>query len=94
MTEQKMSGPLSEETKRLIAKALGERGATLPCPRCGASEFSILDGYHNQSLQPNLTGLVMGGPSVPTIGVACVKCGFVSEHALGVLGLLPGKETR
>lgn len=82
----------SEEDKSKIIAALTERNATRPCPRCGTTSFTILDGYFNHSIQPAISGnLMIGGPSVPTAIVACNNCGFLSEHALGVLKLLPKK---
>ena len=35
--------------------------------------------------------LNIGGPSIPSIITACSRCGYLSQHALGVLGLLPNK---
>ena len=80
---------LSPELKQTIAKRLEERGAILPCPRCGSRNFTILDGLFNNSLQTSLSGFIIGGPSIPAAIVACNKCGFLSQHALGALGLLP-----
>lgn len=78
--------------KEDIIKALKERGVKLPCPRCGNQKFTLLDGYFNQTIQTELKGIVIGGPSVPTIVVACTRCGYLSQHALGALGLLPKEE--
>ncbi len=83
-----MSG-LSQAQQQEIIAALQSRGVRLPCPRCGSSQFEVLDGYFNQTAQPHLQGLVIGGPSVPSAVVVCNHCGFMSQHALGVLGLLP-----
>lgn len=80
---------MSEVKKKEIIKALDDRGARLPCPRCGNQQFTLIDGYFNQTVQPELKGLVLGGPSIPSVVVACNKCGFLSQHALGALGLLP-----
>lgn len=82
---------LSEQEKQKIIKALQERGATIPCPRCGNSSFTLLDGYFNQTIQTELKGMVIGGPSIPSVVVACNRCGYLSQHALGVLGLLPAE---
>lgn len=79
---------ITPELKMAIAKKLEDRGATLPCPRCGSTKFSIIDGLFNQTLQTTLDGFVLGGPSIPTAIVACNKCGYLSQHALGALGLL------
>lgn len=83
---------ISEERKKEIVKALEDRGAKLPCPRCGNQQFTLLDGYFNQSIQTELKGMVLGGPSIPSVVIACNRCGFLSQHALGALGLLPREE--
>lgn len=85
---------LSEERKKEIIKVLDELGAKLPCPRCGNPHFILIDGYFNQTIQPELQGIVLGGPSIPSVVVACNKCGFLSQHALGVIGLLPKEVTK
>ncbi|MDO8567794.1 MAG: hypothetical protein Q7R57_03665 [Dehalococcoidales bacterium] len=84
---------LSEEQKQKIIDALTSHGVNLPCPRCGSCKFSLLDGYFNQTLQTELTGgLTLGGPVLPSFAVVCNQCGFMSQHALGVLGLMSAKE--
>ncbi len=82
---------ISNEKKQEIIKALEERGAKLPCPRCGNNSFNLLDGYFNQTIQTNLKGMTLGGPSIPSVVVVCNRCGHLSQHALGTLGLLPKK---
>jgi ribosomal protein S27AE len=72
-----------------IIRKLEEKGAKLPCPRCGNGSFTIVDGYFNQTLQNELTGLIIGGPSVPSIVTVCSRCGFLAQHALGALESLP-----
>ena len=87
-------GKLSEQDKKKIIKAMQDRGATKPCPRCGNGNFTLLDGYFNQTIQMELTGMVIGGPSVPSAVIACSRCGYLSQHALGVLGLLRAEEEK
>ena len=77
-----------------IIKALTERGANLPCPRCGNDDFTLLDGYFNQIIQEEPRGIVLGGRTIPSIIIACKRCGFLSQHALGVLGLLSKEENK
>lgn len=78
------------ERREEIAKALNDRGAKLPCPRCGNQQFTLLTGgYFLNTYQPELATTRFGGPAVPTAAVACTRCGWIAEHALGVLGLLP-----
>jgi predicted nucleic-acid-binding Zn-ribbon protein len=83
---------LSNEQKEKIIQVLNERGAKLPCPRCGNNNFTLIDGYFNQTIQTELKGMIIGGPSVPSVVVACTRCGYLSQHALGALGLLPKEE--
>lgn len=82
----------SNEQREAIVRALEAKNAKLPCPRCGTREFSLIGGYFNHFVQPQLGGVSIGGPSIPTAVVACNNCGWLSEHALGALGLLPAKE--
>jgi ribosomal protein L37E len=85
---------LSQEQKDKIIKALVERGAKLPCPRCGNDTFTLLDGYFNEIIQSEPKGIVLGGRTIPSVAVACNRCGYLSQHALGVLGLLPKEENQ
>ncbi len=83
---------MDQKTRDEIADRLKEKGAVLPCPRCGNVSFFVIDGYLNPTLQDRLQGLVIGGRSIPSAIVACNRCGFLSQHALGALGLLPSEE--
>jgi ribosomal protein S27AE len=79
---------MDENKRNEIAEKLQEKGANNPCPRCGNSSFAIVDGYFNHPIQEELTGLVLGEQSLPTAITICKKCGFLSQHALGALGLI------
>jgi hypothetical protein len=85
---------LTQEQKDKIIKALADRGVTLPCPRCGTYDFTLLDGYLNQIIQTEPAGIVLGGRTIPSVVVACNRCGYLSQHALGILGLLPKEENK
>ena len=84
-------GPIFAEQKDEIRKKLTEVGAFLhPCPRCTNQNFVLLDGYIAIAIQSQLRGsFLWGQPLVPVVGVACTRCGFVIQHALGMLNLLP-----
>jgi len=82
---------LTQEEKDKIVQALKDKGATRACPRCGEPNFTLIDGYFSHFLQRQLGGMTIGGPSIPTAVVACSRCGWLAEHALGGLGLLPGE---
>lgn len=82
---------ISQEDKQKVIqelnKKLGPSGAK--CPMCGNKHFIIADGYFNTFVQDDLNDINLGGPSIPSISIICSNCGFMSQHALGVLGLLP-----
>lgn len=88
--------PMTPEKKQEIINILQQKGAVLPCPRCNNNNFTLLDGYFNQVIQQelNLNTVIIGGPSVPSVAVACNRCGYISQHALGVLGLMPKEEDK
>ena len=78
-----------------VAKLLQDRGVKLPCHRCGAVNFTVIDGYASFPVQPEVSGnVIIGGPAVPAALVACNNCGAITAHALGALGLLPAGEKK
>lgn len=79
---------LTDDRKKQIAQVLSERLGQFQCPMCHKGPFSILDGYVSVTLQSNLKSYALGGPSIPSVGVVCTHCGYISLHALGALGLL------
>lgn len=87
---------ISNEEKQRIISELNNRinSGDIKCPMCGNKHFIIADGYFNTMMQDRLNGIVLGGPSIPSIPsipIICNRCGFISSHALGILGLLPPK---
>lgn len=85
---------ITQEEKQRIILELNKRfgSSGIKCPMCGNNHFIIADGYFNTFMQDDLRQTNLGGPSIPSIPVICDNCGFVSMHALGILGLLPQKE--
>ena len=80
--------------RKKVADLLQAKGVKLPCHRCGSLKFSVIDGYTNYPVQPELSGgIIIGGPTVPAALVVCENCGAMTAHALGALGLLPSGET-
>ena len=76
------------EDKEIIEK-LEERGASMPCARCGNEAFSLV-ATTTLSIQDDLSELKLGGVTVPCAIIACNRCGSISLHALGALGFLAG----
>lgn len=94
--EKKGAGPssgLSAAQKQNTGKALQNAGVRSDCPMCGKNQWVLADGYFNHHIQNQVTGgLVLGGPIIPAAAIICGNCGFISQHALGALGLLPKSE--
>lgn len=79
--------------KEAVARKLNELGARMPCHRCGGKEFVVIDNYTIFPMQKELPGSYpYGGFSIPVTLVACTKCGAITPHALGALGMLPHQE--
>ena len=83
----------TNEKKGEIVARLNERFQKyehgLKCPMCGNGQFTIADAYLRNDLQEDLTSMSLGGPSIPSVAIVCNNCGFISQHAIGILGLLP-----
>ena len=83
---------LTSAQREQAIKALQSKGVGSICPMCGNKHFALVDGYFSHAIQTDLERVSLGGSGIPTIPIICSKCGFVSQHALGVLGLLPKEE--
>jgi len=80
---------LSKEELDKIIEELKKRGARKTCPMCGNKLFSIAPAYFVNTLQTSVSNLSLGGKSIPSIPIICTNCGFISQHAIGVLGIMP-----
>lgn len=80
---------LSQEEINKILEELKKRGVSKMCPMCGNPHFSIAPAYFVNLLQPSVSNLSLSGKSIPSIPIICTNCGFISQHAIGVLGIMP-----
>jgi hypothetical protein len=78
----------TQEHRENITKRLQERGVNRPCPRCGGTQFSLIDGYAVFGMVDRLEDEGVQN-LIPSVCVACTKCGYLTWHALGPLGLMP-----
>lgn len=78
-----------------IKTTLESKKVNKPCPRCGATSFSIA-GESEISVKKEGDGLlsVETKMSIPTVVVICDNCGFISHHAKVALGLSVHSERR
>lgn len=80
---------IPQEEKVKIVDTLKKRGVPRACPMCASNQWTISDGFLAPPIQFDLRNMVFGGQSIPSVALICTNCGFMSNHALGVLGLLP-----
>lgn len=77
---------MDQSRLNLAISKLNAKGVNKPCPRCGTARFNIV-GESSISLQENPGVFQVGGPSIPTIIVACDHCGYITQHAKVTLGM-------
>ena len=60
------------------------------CPMCSNAAFSLVNGFIAPPLHESVNDLwALGGDKqvLPCVSIVCNRCGFMSTHALGPLGL-------
>lgn len=68
---------LTSEQQDKIIKALDDKGASKPCPRCGYTKLGLIDESGNIALA--------NGRTLPFAIVFCKNCGLIFEHVLATL---------
>jgi hypothetical protein len=82
------SHALTNSQREWVARRLRELGATRPCPRCSHPDFSLLESV--LAIPIGSSSQFPGQwESIRAVVCVCTRCGFLSQHALGVLGQLP-----
>jgi uncharacterized Zn finger protein len=78
---------MNKARQEQVIIALKEKGATQPCPRCKNLEFEVIGEAGIPIAAPR--GSFWGGPApeIPVVLVSCKNCGYISQHAIGMLGL-------
>ena len=76
---------LTQEQKNKYIKLLEELGAVQTCPRCGKDSFFLYDYISNPKSNLRLVDIYREESKIPSIIVVCENCGFISQHAIGVL---------
>ena len=65
------------------------------CPMCHGRQFSVVDSYPINPVTDDYRrpGTVIKR-SIATVAIVCVKCGFISQHSMAVMGLKGKEETK
>jgi len=77
--------PFSQKEKAKIIEALKNKTELL-CPACKHKHSQVVDGYFVHIIQESTKNIKLSGQAIPTIVLMCLNCGFISQHALGILG--------
>lgn len=86
--EENINHLLSKTDKDRLVSIISAKIPNAVCPMCQHNSFVLADGYFNIPISNSMNDVVLGGTTIPSIGVICTNCGFISLHALGILGLL------
>ena len=77
-----------------VGSKLKEKGALLPCPRCGQPKFQIVGESQIILTSPSTPLNMLTLPSITDIPsyvqvviIGCENCGYLIQHAKGPLGL-------
>ena len=90
MTEEKQGIDVA-----VVAAALKRAGADTRCPRCANDKFNLMQGFFAHTMQNDLRGYVIGGGDMLCTAVlVCTRCGFVAQHDLSILNMIPADEAR
>lgn len=77
--------------KNQLQQKLEEKGAVLPCHRCGHQSFAIMPGVSRIQLDDSFdprTFSMGGGKQMPVAYIVCNNCSAITMHAIGGLGLV------
>lgn len=80
---------MDDKEKDRIIKRFMELAPAPSCPMCHGQEFTILDRYPvNPVVDDYRKPSAIIGRSIPTVAIICNHCGFISQHAMGFMGLM------
>lgn len=77
-----------EQTARAIEHL--KEHAQGACSACGGRNWQVVD-IINPSVRTE-AGVVIGGPTIPLLVVACSACGHCVHYSAVMLGLVEGRE--
>ena len=86
---------LTNEQKKEIIMRLASRVEKMKCPICQMEKFTLLDGYITDVVKDDFRKISLGQVTmIPSVALVCNNCGFISQHSLGVLGILHPMEEK
>lgn len=80
---------MDQQRREALISALQAKGVRLPCPRCGGLNFDVV-AESAIWVQEAGGAMVAERLGIPVAIAACRTCGYITEHALGPLGVPAG----
>lgn len=80
---------MKDDDKLRIITELNNRIGSFLCPMCHKGQLKFVDSYSSYPLSDEYTKINIGGKIIPFVMLVCDNCGYVSQHALGTLNILP-----
>jgi hypothetical protein len=78
---------MDKQRQEEIIKALQSKNVFQPCPRCRNLEFEVTGESLIPLHEPQSSSWWATAPEIPVVLVSCSNCGYIVQHATGVLGL-------
>lgn len=73
------------KSEEVIARLNEKLSSNLKCPMCGGNNFTLINGFFINAVQEKPNVFQFSNKSIPTVSIACTKCGFLSQHAMTLL---------
>ncbi len=77
---------LTTNQKDTIITSLNSKSKVV-CPFCQQNQWTIGEEIVSANSVSLAGSTVLGGPFIPMVQLICNNCGFISHHALAVLGI-------
>lgn len=79
--------PIPQTTQQRIIQAITTRAGAVICPMCRTGPWTLIDGYISISVGGAPGEIVLGGQTLPCVGLVCTTCGYTAYFNMIVLGL-------
>ena len=78
---------LTDRQRKTMMDGLQAKGVRPQCPMCARNQWTLSDDLVIGTAFTLGGGMSLGGAHIPMCQLVCNNCGFVSHHAVGVLGI-------
>jgi hypothetical protein len=94
MADQLTEAPVLSVNKVAEITAALQSHVPKPCPMCGSENFTVVHGFIPLGITQSADHPTFFGPQIPCAAAICQRCGFITLHAAGILGLMTKNEEK